>query len=548
MLSNWRSLGLRTQVALLTSLLLGALAWGQSHYAGQRAAGELEQRIGAALVDAAQNMGELLDRAMWSRAGEVRVLASLSAFRELRVGGEVEQILRTLQEALPVYTWVGLTDRNGVLIASTDNILLGGDISARPVFQEGIRGFFIGDVHDAVLLASKLPNPSGEPIQFVDVASAIRDAQGEPVGVLAAHLSWTWAREVQQSLLDPLGARSGADMMVLSADGTILLAGDGSLQGMRLELPGVAQLRTHGNHWRIESWPDGRNYLTGYARADGHADYPGLGWAIVARQPLSDAFVSAHALRDQLLYAGLGFAVVFAALAWLLADRLVRPLQILAAAATRLRKHEIKELPEVGGSLEVRRLSRVLRQMVGSLTRQGHELGRLSDLANTDALTGLPNRLALDAYLQRAGQGAEQVPMAWLAVDLDGFKPVNDSYGHAAGDVLLQTVAQRLRRCVRQDDLLARQGGDEFCAVIRVRGEDVAAEAVHVAERMLEALQAPVDYQGHALRVGASIGIAFWPQDGESPEEVGRLADRALYGAKAGGRGRAVLWSPEASR
>ena len=132
-LSGWYRLGLRVQLALASSVLVALLAWGQSHLAGRHAAAELEQRIGAALVDTAQNLAELLDRAMWSRSGEVRVLASLSAFRELRVGGEVEEILATLQEALPVYTWVGLTDRDGVLLAATGTASLAGAVEVTAI-------------------------------------------------------------------------------------------------------------------------------------------------------------------------------------------------------------------------------------------------------------------------------------------------------------------------------------------------------------------------------------------------------------------------------
>lgn len=544
-LSGWYRLGLRVQLALASSVLVALLAWGHSHLAGRHAAAELEQRIGAALVDTAQNLAELLDRAMWSRSGEVRVLASLSAFRELRVGGEVEEILATLQEALPVYTWVGLTDRDGVLLAATGNILVGADISARPVYQEGVQGFFVGDVHDAKLLASKLPNPSGEPIQFVDVAAAVRGADGEVVGVLAAHLSWTWAREVQRALFDPAAARRSAELMLVGADGSVLLGSEGVDQGQRPALAGLAQARAGEAHWRIERWADG-DYLTGYALADGHMDYPGLGWVVVARQPLREAFAPAWRLQSYLLWAGLGMAALFAALAWALADRLVRPLQMLAGEADRLRRREVDELPELGGSVEVRRLSLVLRQMVRALTQRDAALGRMADLAHTDALTGLPNRLALAARLQRIG-AAGGAGMAWLAIDLDGFKPINDTWGHAAGDVLLREVAARLRRCVRQDDLVARQGGDEFCALLQIRGDDPAAEALQVARRMLEAVQQPVEHGGAALKVGASIGIALWPQDGETPDEVGNHADRALYAAKARGRGCAVLWSVAAS-
>lgn len=90
------------------------------------------------------------------------------------------------------------------MLAATDGILLGENLSERPVYQEGIKGKFIGDVHNAVLLAKLLPNPTGEPLQFVDISFPLKDSKGHIQGVLAAHLSWEWAKEVEESVLAPL--------------------------------------------------------------------------------------------------------------------------------------------------------------------------------------------------------------------------------------------------------------------------------------------------------------------------------------------------------
>ncbi len=170
--------------------------------------------------------------------------------------------------------------------------------------------------------------------------------------------------------------------------------------------------------------------------------------------------------------------------------------------------------------------------------------GELRHQALHDALTGLPNRvLALDRIEQMLARARrQQRPVAALYVDIDGFKNVNDSFGHAAGDELLRIVARRLEDVVREGDTAARLGGDEF--VVLVEGSTLDAGPELVAERLLEVLRQPYDMRGELgreLTVTASIGIAFGLRG--SPDELLRDADIALYEAKGAGRNRYVLFS-----
>jgi len=153
------------------------------------------------------------------------------------------------------------------------------------------------------------------------------------------------------------------------------------------------------------------------------------------------------------------------------------------------------------------------------------------DLAHTDPLTGLANRRALDeriAGLLAKGEGAPPFRLALL--DLDGFKPVNDRYGHAFGDRLLCGVAERLREVVGDDGLVVRQGGDEFAVLIPPHSR---LHDMPLAERLLIALVRPHMIEGVAVSVGASAGVAQWPTDGADAEALFDFADRALYQAKA---------------
>ncbi|WP_246696762.1 bifunctional diguanylate cyclase/phosphodiesterase [Methylobacterium planeticum] len=163
-------------------------------------------------------------------------------------------------------------------------------------------------------------------------------------------------------------------------------------------------------------------------------------------------------------------------------------------------------------------------------------------LAHHDTLTGLANRHQFNEALalRFASRRGEDATFALLMLDLDRFKIVNDTLGHAMGDELLRRVANRLLRALRDGDLVARLGGDEF-AILKAGGTDLPAIQA-VAERIIDILARPFLIDGHILNVGASIGIALAPGDGETPDLLMGNADLALYGAKEEGRGRYRLF------
>jgi len=170
---------------------------------------------------------------------------------------------------------------------------------------------------------------------------------------------------------------------------------------------------------------------------------------------------------------------------------------------------------------------------------------RLRHMATHDALTGLPNRSLLSdrirmavAHGRRVGRG-----FAVLALDLDGFKKVNDALGHPTGDALLRIAAERLSQTLRDVDTLARVGGDEFVAVLP--GAASEAEIQLVARRMIGVMQQPFEVDGHTLYVGTSIGAAVFPQHGDSEVKLLAHADTAMYRAKETGKGRCVIYSHE---
>ncbi|MCX8016671.1 MAG: PAS domain S-box protein [Rhodocyclaceae bacterium] len=176
------------------------------------------------------------------------------------------------------------------------------------------------------------------------------------------------------------------------------------------------------------------------------------------------------------------------------------------------------------------------------ITERKRSEAEIAYRANYDALTGLPNRVLLTERLGQAIRQArrENLKIAVMFIDLDLFKQVNDTLGHAVGDRLLQAVAERMRQCVRESDTIARLGGDEF--VVLLSDINDANDAGFVAEKIIAQMSAPFVLDDNEIHIGASIGITLFPTDGQDVETLFRNADLAMYRAKAAGRNNAQFF------
>lgn len=169
--------------------------------------------------------------------------------------------------------------------------------------------------------------------------------------------------------------------------------------------------------------------------------------------------------------------------------------------------------------------------------------------ATHDQLTGLPNRyLYNDRFMQQIALSKRRNTSVVLGIwDLDGFKNVNDTYGHLVGDQTLVAVAERIRLCLRESDTLARFGGDEFVMVLSCLRGDERELAASTTARILDALKCPIDLNAlnaASIQVWASCGIAFFPEHTSTPEALFGFADKALFQAKRNGKHRAEIWTP----
>lgn len=190
-----------------------------------------------------------------------------------------------------------------------------------------------------------------------------------------------------------------------------------------------------------------------------------------------------------------------------------------------------------------------LCHMASRLAAVAIEQRQLTDMlawqARHDALTGLPNRFLLEERLESAlaRAGRNEWMVAVLLVDLDRFKQINDTLGHAVGDALLREVSARFEACLRKADILARMGGDEFMVVLSELRD--VHDAQRVAEKLLDALRDPFLVRGYELFVTASIGISVYPRDGRDAATLQRNADSAMYRAKSRGKNRLQFFTPE---
>lgn len=529
------SINLRTYFVLIFSVFVIVFTLVIGFTINSESSQNVESYISDSLTERANQLSNQLDHFMWSRYGEITVFSQFKTFQEGSDFEEIDHLLEELQRNFPSFSWIGYTDAAGIVRASTGDILLGADISERPVFLEAQEQTFIGDVHEAVLLAEYLPNPSGEPLEFVDISSPIFNKDNEFVGVLAVHLSWAWADEVQKSVIQPIKQqKENLDVFIVSKKDNTVLLGPEEMIGQSLDLKAVKAAQKDSNHWSVEEWPDGKDYLTGYDLADGFLNYPGLDWTVLVRQPVDVAFSSVKELRDTIILIGSLSCLLFGCLGWYLAGVISNPLRQLVVASERLKNGEKVDIPVIRRISDIEILSTSLRNLIATLTQTKSELGKMEEIAQLDKLTGLPNRFALDQYISEQKEASDNKPFAFIYLDLDGFKRVNDEHGHHHGDELLKIVATRIQSCT--DAFISRQGGDEFVIILELDDATQLENVTDVSDCINTKLNEPVLIEGIEVTISCSIGISFWPTDDSDPYQVLRYADKALYQSKASGK------------
>jgi diguanylate cyclase (GGDEF)-like protein len=511
-------------------------------------------------------MRDSLNRAVAKGIGDVRLLAELPEVRQADRPEDARAVLESLQSTFPDYAWIGLAQVDGKVFASTGSLLQHADVSARPWFQNGKLGIHAEDYHPAVLLGKLLP-ASPDPWRFIDMASPVLGPDGKLRGVLGVHMSWNWVRLRAQELIAPALREYGAEIYVVRDDGTVLLGPPGTEES-KIDTSSMRLAKGGQTGSVMEAWPDGVTYLTGFSMTGKANDPTTLRWTVLVRQSEQVAMVGPRNLEKRVLQLSVALAAMFALLAATLARRLTRPMDALSSTIEQAaRSSDIGGarplIPEITAFHEAQVLSQSMRELVRSEHAHLHALKVLNDqlegtvalrtaelqaLLMRDVLTGLPNRRAIMQLLPEAldRSARSRRPCAVLFLDLDGFKAINDTYGHEEGDELLRQFGARVQDAVRKTDTVARLAGDEFVVVLELLTD--APDAADKARQLMSKLQLPYKLSKVTVHVGASIGVALHQPD--DPCDLTALlarADAAMYVAKRDGKNR-VATAPALGR
>lgn len=326
----------------------------------------------------AWQMQEALERGIKERQIDLRLLALRPSVRAGRDPARIRRVFNELQASVPHYAWIGLVSPDGTVLAASKGALEGTSVAERTWFQEGRKGEYIADFYRAVPPGQK-PSPQSESQRFVDISAPVRDLKGRYLGVVAVHLSWSCAREMAAKLLDPTGNRYDVDVIIARADGTVMLGPKGMEESKIDTASFHAALSSDNGGSLTEAWPDGQRYVSGYARI-GAKDGMNLQWIVIVRQPETLALEAFRDLEQRVIVVGALSGVLLVIVAFVLARRLVAPINALSAALElRAAGRADVSIPLVNSYREIQLLSSTLVNMVEREERYLREVRSLNE-------------------------------------------------------------------------------------------------------------------------------------------------------------------------
>ncbi|WP_147199153.1 sensor domain-containing diguanylate cyclase [Pantoea sp. CCBC3-3-1] len=363
---------------------------------------------------------------------------------------------------------------------------------------------------------------------MVFVSYHIWSANGNYLGFIGGTI-YLKKKSILNELLGEQFYRDGSSLYVVDGDNRVLYHQNSRLIGQTIK-PLISDDRKKDNGYQQVLKQHGEPMLAGYAMV------ATPGWMIVAMKPTQTTLVPLTSLVLKVLLRSIPWVLLTIFLAWFLARLIAKPLGQLASKAT--------QMDMLGVSLEIGNIrswyyeaSQIKAAMLTGIGLLQDKIGRLKFEVQTDPLTSLLNRRGLSAVLEYFI--ATNQPFAVLALDIDHFKRVNDTWGHDVGDSVIKNVAQQLGKSSRQTDVVCRNGGEEFLMILPGADRDMAGAIAERVRKRIE--QQEQELVGH---VTISIGVALWAADNASVERVFKQADDALYAAKNAGRNRVII-SPQ---
>lgn len=375
-----------------------------------------------------------------------------------------------------------------------------------------------------------------EPV--LPISAPVKNREGTVSGVLVGVTAFSAPGFLDTLMHSRIGETTGGFLLISPKDKLFLAASQPDMVLKPTPPPGVNAL-----HDKAMAGYRGTGITVnakGVEEVSAMVSVPSTDWFVVARLPSQEAFVTVSRTKAFLIKSAVAITLLFAVLSSIGLYFMFRPLFVAAARADRMTQGDLplEPLPVVRDD-EVGHLISAFNRLLHKLNENRAELAYL---AHHDGLTGLPNRALLSDRLRQLLAQAQRrnTRVGLLFMDLDGFKDINDSLGHEAGDEVLRQVAQRFSKIVRDADSLARVGGDEFVLLLSDLGDNAETAAGIVADKCIAAIEAPFMVCGKTCALGVSIGIALG--DGRSSADTLLLsADHAMYDAKKSGRGRYVI-------
>lgn len=543
-------LTVREQIALATTMLCllvcFAIAFGAAYIGRQ----EAQRLISREMIQISETAADRMDRHLQSVFHRVRSYTEFNLIRSAvsEDPAKLRPSFDRINASFPDFTWLAFVSTDGVIIVASDGNREGEIVADKSWFLNGLKGPTVDDTHDLHALEEAVRRGDDNiSVPFVKFSFPVLNYNNEVAGVLVAAIHWREIEEIRSAM------ERNEDQLVLVTKAGEILLGE-KRHRLRYPAPQIAGLIAAKRGVFTDQTASGEA-LSGYAVLDGHREFPGLGWVVIARRNSDIAFAATHRMFWTIVVIGAAVAIFGIMIAGAIANRVSRPIQSLTKAADRIgREDAAVSLPRLRGSVEVIQLSTALRSLllrigfVERLTQEAEakaaedarkfadDLASLRKLAETDPLTNLMNRRAFmeagaDAmrYYQRYGR-----TIATLVVDIDRFKGVNDEYGHAAGDAVIRRIGELIAETLRETDKVARFGGEEFVVLLREVSE---LEAQQLAERIrLLVEENAITYDDKELHVTVSIGCAAICGHDRDVEELIERADRALYAAKSAGR------------
>jgi diguanylate cyclase (GGDEF)-like protein len=458
-----------------------------------------------------QNKQKLLKSAIETRRGH-----------DLKLD-DIQEMLEAHNTLRDEFFNVSAFDMNGTIIANLNDRRRKGSINAstRKYFQDTVR-LREGLVSEP--FRSAMTNKA-----VVVVTQPLENEQGEIIAVLVGSVDLL--RPSFSGQMDALSQAGGGYLFIVTADGVVVHHPNKDF--LLRQQPGGTEVLIDAVLSSPEGWQD--DLLDeGVPTLLVHKRLSRVDWTVALARPLRSVFAPLLSIRLRALAAISMITLCAAFFGWVIIKGLLRPLGTL-----RLHVERIDSDPTDVVALETDRLDEfgLLSRAFQNLTRRREQVEKdLQLLATTDALTGVHNRRMFDAFLPTAlarGDRAGQ-PVGLAMLDVDKFKLINDTHGHAAGDAVLIEFARRLSGAVRATDTVARLAGDEFVVVFEQLSSP--SEINVLGQRIISAMAQPFDIGGLKLSVTASVGIAVTSAPHTQPDEVLKSADEALYGVKAAGR------------